>query len=66
MVATTSASLSGPTTAQQPVTLLSSQVCHPRFLTSPRRPQPRVLPLLWLQSPASRGLLPEVARQNSV
>ena len=32
----------------------------------PRRPQPRVLPLLLLQSPASRGLLPEAARQNSV
>ena len=28
----------------------------------PRRPQPRVLPLLLLQSPASRGLLPEAAR----
>ena len=31
-----------------------------------RCPQPRVLPLLLLQSPASRGLLPEAARQNSV
>jgi len=31
-----------------------------------RRPQLRVLPLLLLQSPASRGLLPEAAWHNSV
>ena len=37
----------------------------PQRRPSQRRPQPRVLPLLRLQSPASRGLLPEAARQNS-
>jgi hypothetical protein len=45
-----------------------AQALHilPQRHPSQRRPQPRVLPLLLLQSPAFRGLLPEAARQNSV
>jgi alkanesulfonate monooxygenase SsuD/methylene tetrahydromethanopterin reductase-like flavin-dependent oxidoreductase (luciferase family) len=38
----------------------------PSAPSSQRRPQPRVLPLLRLQSPTSRGLRPAAARQKSV